>query len=330
MATLSSEAVTLIELARRLDPDGTAATVVELLNQTNEVLADMMWMEGNLPTGHRSTMRTGLPTATVRKLYGGVSPSRSRTRQVTDTCSMIEAYSEIDEVLANLNGGSAAWRMQEEGPFIESLNQKLVSLLFTGNEATTPEDFTGFSARYNDLSAENGENIIDAGGTGSDNASIWLVVWGANTCHGIVPKGSTAGISVRDKGLETITADDGGLMEAYRTHFRVFGGLTLRDWRYVVRIANIDKSDLTADASSGANLPELAFEAMNLIPNLAMGRPAFYMARDVRTKLHQQLSAGISNSTLTWENVGGHNTVPLHGIPTRRCDALAADEAQIT
>lgn len=332
MATLSVTNPTLIDLQKALDPDGSIAPVVEILHQTNEILLDQSWIEGNLPTGHRTTIRSGLPTPTWRKLYGGVQPNKSTRVQVTDNCGMLEAYAEVDKALADLNGNTAAFRMSEDVAHIEGMNQEMASTLVYGSEDTAPEEFTGLADRYNDLSAANGDNIIDGGGTGADNRSVWLVVWSPMTCHGIVPKGSKAGLQFEDKGQVTIEDVDGsgGRMEAYRSHYRWDAGLTLKDWRYVVRIANIDKSALTTDASSGANLPELMFQATELIPNLSMGRAAFYMSRDVRTKVRQQLANGVSSSTLTIDNVGGVRAMLFDDIPMRRVDALAADEAQVT
>jgi len=334
MAVLSSNNPTLLDLAKVTDPDGKIATVVEILNETNEILADMGWQEGNLPTGHRTSIRTGLPAPTWRKLYGGVQPTKSTTVQVTDNPGMLEAYAEVDAALADLNGNTAAFRLSEDRAHIEGMNQEMAETLFFGNEGTEPEAFTGLAPRFNSLSAENGDNIIDGAGAGSDNASIWLVVWGPNTCHGIVPKGSTAGLRMTDKGLVTIEdASDGsntGRMEAYRTHYRWDAGLTVRDWRFIVRIANIDKSALTVDGATGAVLPDLMFEAQELIPNMAMGRAAFYMNRTVRTRLRQQLSNKVSGSTLTFADVGGRKTMTFQETPIRRCDALAADEAAVT
>jgi len=134
-----------------------------------------------------------------------------------------------------------------------------------------------------------------------------------------------------DKGQVTIENIDGsnGRMEAYRTHYRWDLGLTVRDWRYVVRIANIDRSNLTADAATGANLPELMFEATELVPNLNAGRAAFYMSRSLRTKLRQQTANAVTSSTLTIDMVGGVRVMDFDGIPVRRVDALAADEARI-
>jgi hypothetical protein len=331
MTTLSVTNPTLLDLAKRTDPDGSIATIVELLSQTNEMLDDMTWQEGNLPTGHRTTVRTGLPTVTWRKLYGGVQPSKGRTKQVTDNTGMLEAYAEVDKALADLNGNTAAFRLSEDRGFLEAMNQEIQQTILYGNEGTEPEAFTGLTPRYNLLSAANGENIIDALGTGTDNNSIWLVVWGPNTVHGIVPKGSTAGLQRKDHGEVTIENVDGagGRMQAYRTHYRWDAGLTVRDWRYVVRIANIDKSLLTVAMSTGADIADLMFQAMEIVPNLSMGRPVFYMSRRMRSFFRRQVSYHTKSSTLDFENVGGRRTMTFQGIPIRRVDQLAADEARV-
>jgi len=330
MATLADTHPTLLDLARRTDPDGRIASIVEILNQQHGVLEDMVWMEGNLVTGNRTTIRTGLPTPTWRKLYGGVQPTKSRTAQVTDNTGMLEAYAEVDKALADLNGNTAAWRLSEETPHIEGMSQEIAQTIFYGNEGTQPEAFTGLAPRYNDKSAANAANIIDAGGTGTDNASIWLAVWGPSSGFGITPKGSKAGLQMEDKGQVTIENIDGagGRMEAYRTHYRWDAGLTIRDWRYFVRIANIDRSDLTPDAATGPNLPQLMFQAYNRVPNLN-GRAVWYMDRKLTVKLGQQSALLTKNSQLTTENVGGKIVTSWLGVPIRRVDALAPDEARV-
>jgi hypothetical protein len=338
MVTLNATRATLLDLAQRQDPDGKIAPIVELLHQSNEFLTDAFWKEGNLITGNRTTVRTGLPTPTWRKMYGGVQPTKSITAQVTDNCGMLEAYSEIDKALADLNNNTAAFRLSEDTPHIEGISQELASTFFYGDEASAPNEFTGLAPRYNDLSAANADNIVVGGGSDVDNASIWLVGWGENTVHGIVPKGSTAGIQFSDKGQVTVENIDGsnGRMEAYRSHYRIDAGLTVRDWRYVVRIPNIDKSALSSVydagvfATSSAHLPELMFQAMRLIPNLSVVRPAFYMSRDIMTWVDRQVAAAVQGSTLTTDMVGGKLVTSFHGIPMRRVDALAADEALVT
>ncbi len=332
MSVLAATHPTLLDVTKRLDPEGKIDTIAEILSQTNEILDDMVWLEGNLPTGHRTTVRSGLPAPTWRKLYGGVQPTKSTTVQVTDACGMLEAYAEVDKALADLNGNSAAFRLSEDRAHIEGVNQEFASTLFYGNEANEPEAFTGFGARFNDQSAANGENILTDAATpdGNDNTSIWLVVWGPNTVHGIYPKGSKAGLDMNDKGQVTIENVDGngGRMEAYRTHYRWDCGLSVRDWRYVVRI-NIDQENLVKNAASGPDLIDLMTQAVELVPSLSMGRPAFYANRTVRSFLRRQIANKVAASTLTIEQVAGKHVTMFDGIPLRRCDAITNTEAGI-
>lgn len=331
MATLNTNYPTLLDFAKREDPDGAIARVAEILNLTNEILLDMVWQEGNLPTGNKTTIRTGIPTPTWRKLYGGVQPTKSTTAQVTDTTGMLEMYAEVDKALADLNGNAPAWRASEDRPFIEGINQELATTIIYGNESTQPEAFTGLAPRFNDKGANSGENIIDGGGTGSTNYSIWLVVWGPNTVHGIIPKGSTAGIQTRDMGEVTIENIDGngGRMQAYRTHYRLDAGLTVRDWRYIVRCANIDRTLLKADYSTGADLADLMSQMIEQIPNLNMGQPVFYVNRPIRSMMRRQLVTKVGHSTLTMEQAAGQHFIAFDGIPVRRTDALNTDEARV-
>lgn len=331
MATLAANNPTLIDLSKRLDPDGKIASIVELLNQSNDVLTDMSFIEGNLPTGHKTTIRTGLPTPTWRKLYGGVQPGKSTTVQVTDSCGMLEAYAEVDKALADLNGNSAAFRLSEDAAHIESMSQEMASTLFYGNEGTEPEAFTGLAPRYSSLSAQNADNIIDAfSGSGGDLTSIWLCVWGPQTGHGIYPKGSLAGLQMSDKGQVTVENVDGagGRMEGYRTHYRWDCGVSIRDWRYFVRIANIDISELGTIANT-KNLINWMVQASERIPSFGKGRAAFYMNRTLREKLRLGILERVS-SNLTWETVEGKRVMTFDDIPVRRTDALINTETRVT
>lgn len=333
MATLSAIHPTLLDLTKRLDPDGKIDTIAEILTQTNEILEDMVWLEGNLPTGHRTTIRTGLPTPTWRKLYGGVQPTKSTTVQVTDACGMLEAYAEVDKALADLNGNTAAFRLSEDRAHIEGMNQEFASTLFYGNEGNEPEAFTGLLPRYNSTGAANGDNIIKGGGAQgqTDCTSIWLVCWGPNTVHGIYPKGSKGGLQMTDKGqvtIENIDGGSGGRMEAYRTHYRWDCGLTVRDWRYVVRASNLDISTLTAAGTGGNDtyLPRIMGRMIEALPSASMGKCCFYVNRTVKSMLRQQITEKVASSTLTMDMVAGKSVLSIDGIPIKRCDQILNTE----
>ena len=330
MTALAAQNPTLLDVAKRTDPDGSIATIVELLNQANDVLTDLSFVEGNLPTGNKTTVRTGLPTPTWRKLYGGVQPTKSTTAQVTDSCGMLEAYAEIDKALADLNGNTAAYRLSEDAAHIEGMSQEMASTLFYGNEGTEPEAFTGLAPRFNSKSAENADNIIDAfSGSGGDLTSIWLCVWGPQTGFGIYPKGSKAGLSMTDKGQVTIENVDGagGRMEGYRTHYRWDAGLTIRDWRYFVRIANIDVSELDTLANT-KSLVNWMVQASERIPALGKGRACWYVNRKIREKLRLGILEKVSGN-LNWDTVEGKRVMTFDDIPVRRTDALINTESKV-
>ena len=330
MATLAVNALTLLDHAKRLDPDGAIADIAEVLEQSNEILMDMAFMEGNLPTGHKTTIRSGLPAATWRQLNYGVQPSKSSTVQITDSIGMLENYSQVDKSLADLNGNTAEFRMSEDMAFIEGMNQDFASTIFYGDTRVNAERFMGLAPRYSQKSgAENGANVLLGGGAGSTNTSVWLVAWGANTIHGIYPKGSMAGLHTQDLGEQTLIDAAGGKYQGYRTHYKWDCGLTVRDWRYVVRIANVDVTALTKNAATGADLIDLMAQALEQIQDLTKGKPVFYVNRTIKSFLRRQMM-NKANVNLTLQDVGGKSVMMFDGVPVRRCDKLLSTEATIS
>lgn len=339
MATNGGIALNLSDWAKQIDPDGQTADVVELLNQTNDVLLDMQWIEGNLPTGHRTTVRTGLPNVAWRLLNNGISSSKATTAQLDESCGMLEAWCEVDKDLAELNGNTSSFRLSQARAFIEAMNQEFVKTLFYGNTSVNPERFLGLSPRYATISgAVNGQNILDAAGSGSVNASIWLVLWGEETNIGIFPKGSPAGLIHEDMGLQTVenaTGITGARMRAYRERWQWKAGMALRDWRYVVRIANIDTTILVAESAGVADLIKLMSRSMDRIPSFGMGRPVFYMNRTCFSMLRifaQEKSTAAIAVQPGLDQFGNPTSGQLSfmGIPIRRCDQLLNTEATIT
>lgn len=333
MSTLSVTCPTLLDVMKVTDPGGKSAAVAEVAAQTNELLADMVFMEGNLTTGHRGSIRTGYPEPTWRKMNNGVTPAKSTYVQVTDNCGMLEAYAECDKALADMAPDLNGFRLNEDRGHIEGFNQKLTEYIFYGNEKTEPEAITGFSPRFNDQSAENGSNIITSAATpdSTDNASIWLIVWSPMSCFGIYPKGSKGGIQVTDKGqvtIENVNGVAGTRMEGYRTHYRWDAGLHVKDWRYIVRI-NFDLEDIVASGATGPNLSQLMRKAARRVPSLSIGRPAWYANRDALDALDLQFNERSTLNFKTIEEADGKLTDTFLKIPIRRVDALLSTESGI-
>lgn len=339
MATLSTTALTLADWAKRLDPEGRIPVIAELLSQSNEILEDGLFKEGNLPTGERVTIRTGLPSVYWRAINQGVPSSKSTTATVDEACGMLEAYSRVDVDLAELNGNSSAFRLSEDVAFLEAMNQTMASTMFYGNPATDPKQFLGLANRYSSTTAGNGTNILSAGGSGSDNTSIYLVVWGDNTVYGTFPKGSKAGLISEDTGKLTVYDGSGNPYQAYQTHYQWKNGLVVKDWRYVVRIANIDVSDLigqtgTQLSTASTNIIKLMARALYRIPNMGMGKAAFYMNRTVHSGL---ALAAMDKSQYVLKIEQGltqfgqpNSWLSFLGVPMRRVDSLLNAESVVS
>jgi hypothetical protein len=335
-ATLAANVPTLADWAKRQDPSGKTATIVNSLTQTNAILEDMSFVEGNLPTGMRTTILTGLPSVYWRLANQGTPPSKSTTAQVDEQAAVLEAWSEVDPLIARLNGDVAAFRESEGAPFREAMSQEMAQTLFYGNAGTSPEEFTGLSARYSTSAAGNGGNIIKAGGAGADNTSIWLIGWGPNAVTGFFPKGQpgAAGLYHEDLGLTTVhtTAGlDGNRMRAYQEMWQWQLGLAVRDWRYAVRIANIDISALLLNDATSANLFQLMTRAIHRIPNGGAGvRLVFYANRTVSEYLDIQGQDRVSSGgQMSYQTISGQRIVNFAGIPIKTVDALLETEATV-
>lgn len=355
MATLPAVAghSTLIDIAKSLDPQGKVAVVAELLNQSNELISYMNFMEGNLPTGHKAVVRAGLPTVTLRQFYKGVAPSKSGRATIEDVCALLEGRNEIDKDLADLNGNTAAFRLSEGLAFIEAMNQQFASQVVYGDTSSNKDGILGLAPRFNKISgATSGGNIIDAGGTSTNNTSIWLVVWGENTVTGLYPKGSKAGLVQEDLGVIDAFDASNNRYRAYAERWQWKFGLHVKDWRYVVRIANISTSDLTGQTGTQAItaatwINKLMIKALARIPSMGMGMPTFLASRTVK----EMLSIGAldkSQNALSFEaavnqygavapgSVAGSGTgikggsLRFMGVPVLTVDQILATETQIT
>ena len=345
MATLSNGRLTLADISKLSTPDGRPSAIAELLSMQNMVLEDIVLREANQATSHVETVRTGLPDVYFRAYNAGVPSSKSAVANITEPLAMMEARSNIDAAKLALNGGGNDVRLSEESAFVEAMNQAMTATIFNGNVGVDPKSFTGLATRYSDVTAGNATNILRVGAgvngaaTGSDNASMYLVCWSENTVFGVYPKGSTGGLRSRDLGEETVNDSDGNAFQALRSLFQWDMGLVVKDWRSVVRIANIDVSDWvsatgTQAVGAATNLIDAMMKAIVRLPTTAsQGRCAFYCNRSILEGLMIQ---GRRNTTSVLDVQKGlsqfgqeYNMLTFMGYPIRVVDALSTSELGI-
>tara|TARA_R110000824_G_scaffold40166_2_gene120648 strand:- start:4085 stop:5104 length:1020 start_codon:yes stop_codon:yes gene_type:complete len=339
MATIGSNFVDLIDLYKRQDRNLDIASIIELLSETNGILDDAMAIECNNGTTHRTTVRSGLPGVTWGKLYTGIANTKSETVQVEDTTGFVEALSTIDQRLLDISGNPGQMRLSEAKAFLESMNQEVASKIFYGNTITTPEEFVGFAPRFNDTTAANGDQIVNAGGSGADNTSIWMVTWSDEHCHLLYPQGTTAGITREDKGEQRVLDGSSNAYYVKEELFRWHVGLTVRDWRNVVRIANIDISDLAAGTTDIYALMRQAYWKINQ-HRVMGGKLCIYANADVCEALDAATTPTMSsvltsgdtgtNIRLGRDEIDGKEVMTYRGTPIRQVDALVNTEAVVS
>jgi hypothetical protein len=331
MAVIGSTMVDLIDLYKKENPDGTVAEVIEMLSEMNPILDDALFVECNQKTTHKHTVRTGLPSVTWGRFYKGIPNDKGRLAQVEDTTGFVEGKSEVDKRLLAIASNPGAVRLGEAMAYLESMSQEVATKMFYGNTADDPEEFLGLAPRFNDLNAPNGKQIIDAGGTGSDNTSIWFVTWGDNQCQALYPEGTKAGVQREDKGEQKASDSAGNSYYVMEEIFTWHVGLAVKDWRYVSRIANIDVSEMEA---GNVALYDFMRKAYYKLQNrrVAGGRMAIYCNRDVMEALDAlSTNAGASDSFIRLKpmEIEGKEVLTYRGIPIRESDAIINTEERV-
>lgn len=324
---------TLLDVSSTITSDGTVKPMIEQLSNTDGFWDDVTIIEANDGSTNKANVRTGLPKGTFRKLYQGVQPEKSEKVTVEDKASQLTSYSVLDKALHDMQGSNAgAWRAQEDASFMEGLSQTLISTLFYGDTTTNIAEFHGLSSRYNTTAPDTpiSRNVIDAGGTGDDNASIWLIMWHPQAVAMFYPKGTQAGLLVQDKGQVTETDENGGSFEAYKTYFEWTNGLTLMDWRASARICNIDVSSLKGDASSGADLVDLMDDVLANMPTIAGSRPVWYMNKKIYSFLRKQVENKSKYQIQRTDFYDNKRIVPTYeGFPIRVVEQLLLTEDRV-
>lgn len=331
MATLGATYVDLIDVYKQQDGEGNFVPIIEILNQSNPILQDAIAVECNKGSTHLHTVRAGLPEIAWGKIYQGIPNSKGRTTQVEDTTGFVEGLSTVDQRLLDLSTNEGAVRLSEAMGYLESMSQEVATKMFYGNTATDPEEFMGLSPRFNDLSAANGGQIIDAGGTGSDNTSIWFVTWGDNQCQLLYPKGTQAGVQRKDMGEQRLVDGSGNAYYGKEEKFTWHVGLAVKDWRYVSRIANVDVSDMQAGTVALYDFMRKAYWQLQN-RRVAGGNMAIYCNRDVMEALDAlATNAGASDSFIRLKpmEIQGQEVLTYRGIPIRETDALLNTEARV-
>ena len=323
-------AKTLRELAVIHGSNGMPNILINLLSRSNALVQDMIWRQGNQDTGDKFRVTAGLPGVSYRSINEGVRPSRSTQKVIVETCSLLEAVSELDKELVDLAANKEIFRAEESAAFLEAMTNKLSLEFWYGTRAADYRGIMGLSERYSNLTGPASDQIIDAGGKDHDNASIWLIGWGDRSIHGIYPKNTRAGLEHDASGVIDLEDQDvpGATYQGYRDRFKWRVGLALKDYRQVARICNIDVNKLLTSGTAAdvsADLLLLMSRLTERINKIGEGNFVFYMNRKVREAYKVQLMRK-QNLSLTLDAATSKPILSYEGIPIKVDDNLLSTE----
>lgn len=330
MAALTNTSLSIADAAKRMTQDGKILSIAELLNQKNGITQDIPWVEGDTAMGHQSVQRTSLPTVYTKVANAGVTASSSTTTMLMEAPETVEGWSKIEKDVYEFGGNGPAKRAQEAASFTESMNQTVADRLIYGNGNTTPGQINGLAFRFSSTSANNGDNVIPCGGSGSDNASVWVIKWKPGEVYGWYPKGSPGGLQTEDFGKVVEYDSTAGTEKVvYKEQFRWSFGLAVDDWRAIVRLCNIDISAIVA--GSGVNLFDKLNQAVECINDIENGSPVIYMNRTAAMCFRiQARNAVMGGGQLNYSVVDGKPKRDFNGIPIRILDRLTESESVVS
>lgn len=332
MATIGMDRLTLNDLRKRSDGNGKLDEIMEVLAASNPILEHMTWVEGNLTTGNRTTLRNSIPRPSIRYINRGIAPTKSDTKQITDTSVILEARSEVDVEWLALASDKEMARRNEDMAHIEGFGQTLAEMVIYGNTELDPDTFNGLDIRHRKLSVTDptkpGYTTVDAGGTGNALTSAFFVDWGPRSITGIYPKGATAGLDHRDLGEQTVEDRDGKKFQAMVSLFNWKCGLTVRDYRAVGAIRNIDSGVF----KTGTAAQKLAALSSFLTVKNRVRRPdkgIWYVSNELYTAMELFLMDK-NNSYVTRDTIeGGIPVIRFAGNRVVKLDAISDAESQI-
>lgn len=345
MATLAmGNVMTLAEIVNRETPDGKQADLVDVLNQTNRITGDATWLECNNGSYYEDTLVSTEPTGNTRAYDMGVVSEAGTTEKVTEPTEMLDGHSTVDVAKArHAAGGSAGFRMQEDGIYLRGMTKTFVNRLFDSNRGTSPLQINGINnrANYNDLDSDYVyDNAQGNASVTANKTSIYIIQWGPKMVNLIYPRGDVPGSSIsgespvrmQDYG-EQMTVDPNAstkMLPKWNTWFEIHFGLFIHDPRMVKRICNISTSNIDGVDDFSIN-EDLLIDATNDLENNGMGAIA-YTSRTVFAQLQKRSNEKGNAYFVETRGEGpfAHKVIIWDGMPIHRVDQISSTQATVT
>ncbi|MHC4500234.1 MAG: major capsid protein [Planctomycetota bacterium] len=338
----------IFNMMQAFGPDGSHLEMAQNLVEVNDLVKDLPIFPANENLSHRDARWDSLPEASFIALGDAVTASFGRIQSYSETLGILKSKYQVPEDVLKAQGSAedmARYRSDQERAHEEGMTQGLANALFNGTAAAAPEKLDGLTQRapWNDVS--NTTYVFDCGGTGSDLRSAWLIKPGRTSFHLLHPKHHpTKGVTKIDRGLvpTTVTTTDvNGTSNATRfdvmTDFEWWVGWNIKNQKAIKRICNIE----VAYADLSEILIRKIVEARHIHTVVSSMRGAVNPAQQVEAPWFlycdpyvyiQLLSLVMGKSNVRYSSDNPYKmSLPMIGdIIIRRCDALNANESQVT
>lgn len=336
MANLDNTQYTLANAMTSTTPDGALLEVINTVEKENEIIGRLPWFAANKPFENLSARTTKVFEPSARVANEGAVEGVNDKEQVIDTLIHYETLIKPDELILRAINDAAQWYADEINFTAQGFSNAFADQIISGDSLDDPgKTIDGLAKRYNNLPAsatdktDRNYTVVSGGGSGSDNTSIYLVGVGKKGVHGIYLKNGTSGLTINRKGRELVTASNGGQYYAETTQMTWDVGLVATNYRAAGRICNIDVSDLSADASTGANLSNVMIDLQTKVK--VMGLTPYWLVNDtIHIYFHQQAS-NKANAQIMWnKDDRGDMKLFFGGIQLIKMDSIGVAEATIS
>ena len=314
--------------------------VVELMAQENPVLQDVLWKECSRGREDITTIRTGMPSATLRMFYQGVEGSKSAKKQVTNACCTVSTALTFDWRLYQQTKDKAAFLADEQRAHADVVGQGIARLLFYGDTDEDPRGINGFARTYCEFAKEGFTDdkkaqfyVLNGGHKTVETAdsalrSIYLIGWGVKSAHGLYPAESQMGIQINTLTQQYVDDTNGaGKLNVGIQEMNWDAGLAIRDFRYCGRIANID---LTR-AFDTSDVPDYTEKIRRLVCRVKGEGVSqrLYMCRQMFEVLSTQFGRKTQENAIRYPDLLQKLDATILGIPVSFNDALNTDEQAV-
>ena len=310
--------------------------IVDLALESNPIAGHFVVTTANNGVNNTTTIRTGFPDGTWVGYYDGVQPTKGTKKQVTDSAGKLKHLIQVDADLIEESGDEAAEMGDEAFSHAEAMTQEVCECFFYGNTKVNGKKFNGLGPIYSELCTDTSTNkeaayyTLGAKRSTSPDAShlrsIWLIGWGRMGTHLFAPKGTTLGLQRGPVTERRADMGDGKSLRVKEQEFKWTVGLTVKDFRCNVRIANIEKNNL---AALDLDLGEYMLKAVARARKVGVSQK-FYMSPDVYEWLCVKARKDkIENGFFSFKDYEGELLLHFQGIPIFKLDCLETDETAV-